>query len=1360
MSPHALRRLIVLAVVLGIGATAFVPLRREALLTGQTTPRCGNGLAEWPGEWCDDGNQSNADSCTNACQFPRCGDGFVQTGVEQCDDGNTNPGDGCSAVCTLEAAASCGNGLAESPTEECDDGNADNTDRCTTSCRLARCGDGFVQQGEGCDDGNTNPNDGCDCMTLSNNAQCIGITDVPPSVTAGQRFTATVTMKNTGGKEWTQKNTNDQPNHYLYDVDWKNGGFTTMRWGVATALLPTSRVNPSANAAFSIAATAPAQAGSYTFQWAMLENGAGYFGATCTKTITVTAAASSAAQTSSAAPPPSSASSQSSRPLGCGNGIREGYEQCDDGNADNTDFCSNACHIQRCGDDICQVNAGESSYSCVVDCRSQCPRCGNGIREEYEQCDDGNLIDTDACRNNCRNPQFGTCGDLICNSSESWMSCPSDCFYSWCGNGIQEGYEECDDGNANLYDACQNCKIARCGDGVTQTGVEECDAGLPCNMNWDAAAVGCTPSCRLPACGDGFCQQQVPATGYNESCNDCPSDCGSCPNLCGNRRLDPGEECDDGNTTNGDGCSSACKTEVASACRNGRDDTDRDADIDCADIGCIDPDSQVGNAVRCDPDGATETDPWDTAGDRLPDFFDNPMLIRNPSVEVQRESRVSSFFRRLLGQAIPPDDEKIACVEAGGIVLESDFRISNNLSQVNIKKISCADKKVPYTFPQKISPTQDALSARGAIAQGCYSGVAGDPVGGCYGAASKWMRDFVLAAAKEQEKPSLQNGRIHRIVLEWCRADCVCQGAKDDATDTKKRIQDAAKTKRDDVQAQYSAMVLNGSPEQVAKALEWSTRTLADIAAKEKEDLDALQNVMDGATGQCFQQCMTGQRFQAACPAREPDCCSSMCISTMCPVQRPTAVTNMRYISLCEYLAQVALPCGGQGPGGPGSTIILPATSSSSAPVPTDIGTSSSVVSDVPAAPPVSTASAPPVPVAPPTSQGASSLSVVISARSESSSSRSSGGSSVRSSAPASVVFSVSSVRQSSSAVSSSRMSSAASVAMQRSSALLSAVCPPDPCADGGSAYCGGRAMLCVPLSVLPCFSCTAAGSVASSSIRSVAAAFSVASAASSKPAPLAVPPPPLTPPPSSRPPLPPPAPPIPAVVATLPTDVLPALVRCGDGRREGGEECDDGNLRDFDGCSGDCFLERGICGDDTVQSLLGEQCEPSSHDVRLPYGCSPLCRFTSALCGNGRPDPGEECDGGAANSDVSNAYCRTDCGLARCGDRIVDAPTESCDDGNRVGGDGCSDACIVERAAPLSPLAAQVFDLPTVPGMPTTASPVTYTLPWQAQQQQQVQGVIINTLPPQNVGSGPGTLGVMAAGAAAGVGWARRKHR
>ncbi len=36
---------------------------------------------------------------------------------------------------------------------------------------------------------------------------------------------------------------------------------------------------------------------------------------------------------------------------------------------------------------------------------------------------------------------------------------------------------------------------------------------------------------------------------------------------------------------------------------------------------------------------------------------------------------------------------------------------------------------------------------------------------------------------------------------------------------------------------------------------------------------------------------------------------------------------------------------------------------------------------------------------------------------------------------------------------------------------------------------------------------------------------------------------------------------------------------RCGDGIRVGGEQCDDGNLGDVDGCTSECKIEDGyVC--------------------------------------------------------------------------------------------------------------------------------------------------------------------------------------
>jgi hypothetical protein len=49
--------------------------------------------------------------------------------------------------------------------------------------------------------------------------------------------------------------------------------------------------------------------------------------------------------------------------------------------------------------------------------------------------------------------------------------------------------------------------------------------------------------------------------------------------------------------------------------------------------------------------------------------------------------------------------------------------------------------------------------------------------------------------------------------------------------------------------------------------------------------------------------------------------------------------------------------------------------------------------------------------------------------------------------------------------------------------------------------------------------------------------------------------------------------------------------------------------------------------------------------------------------CGNGMPDPGEECDNGATNSDTQPNACRMSCRSAFCGDGIVDTG-EACDPG------------------------------------------------------------------------------------------------
>lgn len=72
---------------------------------------------------------------------------------------------------------------------------------------------------------------------------------------------------------------------------------------------------------------------------------------------------------------------------------------------------------------------------------------------------------------------------------------------SVCGDGYIDGAagEECDNGvaNTNSGSCLTNCKLAKCGDGHVQTGVEQCDTGGVDTATCNGA------SCTNAVCGDG-----------------------------------------------------------------------------------------------------------------------------------------------------------------------------------------------------------------------------------------------------------------------------------------------------------------------------------------------------------------------------------------------------------------------------------------------------------------------------------------------------------------------------------------------------------------------------------------------------------------------------------------------------------------------------------------------------------------------------------------------------------------------------------------------------------------------------------------------------------------------------------------
>jgi len=131
---------------------------------------------------------------------------------------------------------------------------------------------------------------------------------------------------------------------------------------------------------------------------------------------------------------------------------------------------------------------------------------------------------------------------------------------------------------------------------------------------------------------------------------------------------------------------------------------------------------------------------------------------------------------------------------------------------------------------------------------------------------------------------------------------------------------------------------------------------------------------------------------------------------------------------------------------------------------------------------------------------------------------------------------------------------------------------------------------------------------------------------------------------------------------------------QCGDGVIDVGEECDDGNTNNEDGCSALCAVEvqAGICGSGAVEP--GEECDegPNNSDNGA---CTLACKL--AVCGDGLVHKGfEECDDGEKNSD--NAACTTNCKTAYCGDGLIQADVEACDAGESNGKilGGCNGEC------------------------------------------------------------------------------------
>jgi len=558
---------------------------------------CANGKLEI-GELCDDGNKKDGDGCSKDCsevdsnylclvpgdkcqRIATCGNGVLE-GSEACDDDNgvdnTQGGDGCSADCkTVELgyvcvrpgvactlAPVCGNGRRERG-ETCDDGDGDdavfeheNDDGCSSTCQLEDAAQWFCQPGalciaRICGNGVRTDDEACEVsiVGVGCSAQC--------EVENGYRCSSASCKAICGDGQVVGIEECD-------DGDGDDAAFERVSGDGCSAACKAEPFFSCNNAEPSV----------------------------CTDTRV------------------------------CGDGDIDPGEVCDPGSGLNPDGCittgANRCKgyvgqvvVAVCDNGIielgeaCDGAGALGSGVCINDCTEvadgyQClganycvkiALCGDGQVQPGEQCDVGPVSDP-GCDGSCQ----------VVNGYYCSGAAPSMCVVSTCGDGVRAPNEACDDGPGaakNISgDGCStSCQVetgwvcpptggcrTRCGDGIV-TAPEECESATGCtnckiNPGYDCGVSGTV--CVTTRCGNGVVehgegcdndfvtagQAPIAADGCGATCQLEPSvTVGPSPTVavtCGDGITTGTEECDDGNTTAGDGCSVICHKEPGWTC--------------------------------------------------------------------------------------------------------------------------------------------------------------------------------------------------------------------------------------------------------------------------------------------------------------------------------------------------------------------------------------------------------------------------------------------------------------------------------------------------------------------------------------------------------------------------------------------------------------------------------------------------------------------------------------------------------------------------------------------------------------------------------------------------------------------------
>jgi len=432
------------------GSNFGVTLKNFAKPKSTCSSKCGDGTVA-ADEACDLGTAANTGAyggCKADCTLaPYCGDKSTN-GSEQCDDGvNSNVygsmTSGCAPGCKV--APLCGDSTVDvAYGETCDKGSANSANAygpgaCTTQCQPAPfCGDGVVNGSEACDEGQNNggPSSKCDttCKVKCGNGmldpgeQCDKGTAGNTGAYGGCKSTCALAPYCGDGVKQANEGCDDGKNDGTYGTCT-----STCQLG---AYCGDGKLDEAAGEQCDLGAQN--QANPY---------GKGLCATTC-----------------KLAPY-------------CGDHAVNSNETCDDG-AQNSNSAAGVCKLDcsgynsppsTCGN--MKIDAGEQCDPPGGTCDARCRfKCGNGIKDTGEACDNGVNDGTyGTCKNDCTPADF-------------------------CGDGTKNGSEQCDLGAGNSAAAygqnkCTNaCKVAPyCGDHRVN-GAEECDGQVGCKATceWDS----------------------------------------------------------------------------------------------------------------------------------------------------------------------------------------------------------------------------------------------------------------------------------------------------------------------------------------------------------------------------------------------------------------------------------------------------------------------------------------------------------------------------------------------------------------------------------------------------------------------------------------------------------------------------------------------------------------------------------------------------------------------------------------------------------------------------------------------------------------------------------------------------------